>query len=163
RASATAHNLCLRCRNDPAQIAPGRGDWMQGGELSGEDKVLDLVSAIYDAALDANLWSGVLERIGDAVGGPHMLFGVYDPANGLSSMLSPRFDPEDFRILMDWAPRNPLLPLGIGRPAGDVFTIGDFISIDAFTRSDFYNEWWGPGGFDTEPLTTNLLVDGNAT
>jgi hypothetical protein len=29
---------------------------MPGGVLSGEDKVLDLVGAIYDAALDAQLW-----------------------------------------------------------------------------------------------------------
>ena len=29
---------------------------MSGGGLSGEDKVLELVGAIYDAALDAQLW-----------------------------------------------------------------------------------------------------------
>jgi hypothetical protein len=65
-----------------------------GGEVSGEDKVLGLVGDIYDAALDPNLWPVVLARIGDAVGGPHVLFGVYDPASGLSNLLSPRIDPD---------------------------------------------------------------------
>ena len=134
---------------------------MRAGELS-DDAVLDLVGAIYDAALDQGRWSQVLERIDDAVGG-RVLFGVYDPANGLSSLLSPRIDPARVQELLDWAPRNPLLPLGIGRPPGDVFTIGDFISREQFTSSDYYNEWWQPAGFDTEPLTTNLLVDQNAT
>jgi len=134
---------------------------MRAGELS-DDAVLDLVGAIYDAALDQGRWSQVLERIDDAVGG-RVLFGVYDPVNGLSSLLSPRIDPARVQELLDWAPRNPLLPLGIGRPPGEVFTIGDFISREQFTSSDYYNEWWQPAGFDTEPLTTNLLVDQNAT
>lgn len=134
---------------------------MRAGELS-DDAVLDLVGAIYDAALDQGRWPHVLARVDDAVGG-RVLFGVYDPANGLSSLLSPRIDPDRVQDLLDWAPRNPLLPLGVGRPPGEVFTIGDFISPEQFTRSDFYNEWWQPAGFDTAPLTTNLLVDQNAT
>ena len=107
-------------------------------------------------------WSRVLERVDDAVGG-QVLFGVYDPANGLSSLLSPRIDPARVQDLLGWAPRNPLLPLGAGRTPGEVFTIGDFISREQFTSSDFYKEWWQPAGFDIEPLTTNLLVDRNAT
>ncbi|MBC9881248.1 hypothetical protein G8O24_28360 [Bradyrhizobium sp. INPA01-394B] len=134
---------------------------MRTGGLS-DDAVLDLVGAIYDAALEQGRWSSVLERVDDAIGG-RVLFGVYDPANGLSSLLSPRIDPARVQDLLGWAPRNPLLPLGIGRTPGEVFTIGDFISREQFTSSDFYNEWWQPAGFDTEPLTTNLLVDHNAT
>lgn len=134
---------------------------MSAGELS-DDAVLDLVGAIYDAALDQGRWSQVLERVDDAVGG-RVLFGVYDPANGLSSLLSPRIDPDRVQELLGWAPRNPLLPLGVGRAPGEVFTIGDFISREQFTSTGFYNEWWQPAGFDTEPLTTNLLVDQNAT
>lgn len=124
--------------------------------------MLEIVGAIYDAALQQSRWAGVLERIDDAVGG-RLLFGVYDPANGLSSLLSPRIDPERVQNLLDWAPRNPLLPLGRDRAPGDVFTIGDFISREQFARSDFYNEWWEPAGFDAEPLTTNLLADHHAT
>ncbi|TYL80330.1 helix-turn-helix transcriptional regulator [Bradyrhizobium cytisi] len=126
------------------------------------ESVLDLIGAIYEVALDGSRWENVLTRIDDAIGG-RTLFGVFDPASGLSSLLSPRIDPDRVQELLGWAPRNPLLPLGIGRTPGEVFTIGDFITRDEFTRSDFYNEWWQPGGFDTEPLTTNLLVDHNAT
>jgi len=136
---------------------------MADSVLSGDDEIVDLVGAIYDAALDAALWPDVLNRIGDAVGGPEILFGVYDPATGLSNMLSPRIDPARIGSLMDWAPRNPLLPLGVGQAPGKVFTVGDFITSDQFTGTDFYNEWWHPAGYDTEPLTTNLLVDHGAT
>jgi DNA-binding CsgD family transcriptional regulator/GAF domain-containing protein len=136
---------------------------MRGSQPSGEDGVLELVGAIYEAALDASLWPDVLARIGDAIGGPHMLFGIYDPSTGLSNLLSPRIDPDRVAELSDWAPRNPLLPLGIGQPPGKVFTIGDFITRDEFTASAFCNDWWFPAGFDTEPLTTNLLTQHNAT
>jgi GAF domain-containing protein len=136
---------------------------MSGNELSGEDEVLDLVGAIYDAALDATRWPDILNRIGDAVGGPEVIFGVYDPTTGLSNLLAPRIDPALVASLMEWAPRNPLLPLGAGQAPGKVFTAGDFITRDAFTATDFYNEWWLPAGYDTEPLTTNLLVDHGAT
>ena len=137
---------------------------MANSVLSGDDmEVADLVGAIYHAALDAALWPDVLNRIGDAVGGPEILFGVYDPATGLSNMLAPRIDPALIGSLMDWAPRNPLLPLGIGQAPGKVFTVGDFITSDQFTATDFYNEWWHPAGYDIEPLTTNLLVDQGAT
>jgi DNA-binding CsgD family transcriptional regulator len=64
---------------------------------------------------------------------------------------------------LEWAPRNPLLPLGIGQAPGKVFTAGDFITRDQFTDTAFYQEWWLPAGYDTEPLTTNLLVDNGAT
>ena len=136
---------------------------MSGDELSGDDKVLDLVGSIYDAALDARLWPDVLDRIGDAVGGPEVIFGVYDPATGLSNLLAPRIDPVLVGSLMDWAPRNPLLPLGVGQAPGKVFTCGDFITQDEFTSTAFYQEWWRPAGYDTEPLTTNVLVDGAAS
>ncbi|MCP4616489.1 MAG: helix-turn-helix transcriptional regulator [Bradyrhizobium sp.] len=125
--------------------------------------MLGLVGDIYDAALDPNLWPVVLARIGDAVGGPHVLFGVYDQASGLSNLLSPRIDPDLMASLLTWAPYNPLLPLGIGQPPGKVFSIGDFITKDEFSASAFANEWWYAAGFDFEPLTTNLLVDHNAT
>jgi DNA-binding CsgD family transcriptional regulator/GAF domain-containing protein len=136
---------------------------MPGGELTVCDASVDLVGAIYDAALDAELWPDVLNRIGDAVGGPEVIFGVYDPSSGLSNLLAPRIDPALVNSLMDWAPRNPLLPLGIGLAPGRVFTIGDFITKDEFAGTDFYNEWWSPAGYDAEPLTTNLLVDDGAT
>jgi DNA-binding CsgD family transcriptional regulator len=136
---------------------------MLDGVPSGDDGVLDLVGAIYDAAVDAARWPEVLNRIGDAVGGPEVIFGVYDPTTGLSNLLAPRIDPVLVNCLPDWAPRNPLLPLGVGQRPGKVFTVGNFITAEQFTGTEFYNEWWLPAGYDTEPLTTNLLVEGDAT
>ena len=135
---------------------------MPDGERSGFDGVVDLIGAVYDAALDAELWPEVLNRIGDAVGGPEVIFGIYDPSTGLSNLLAPRIDPARLRKLMDWAPHNPLLPLGIDQAPGKIFTVGSFMPTAQFTSMDFYNEWWLPGGYNTEPLTTNLLVDNGA-
>ncbi|KRR08304.1 helix-turn-helix transcriptional regulator [Bradyrhizobium valentinum] len=136
---------------------------MSGGGLSGEDKVLDLVGSIYDAALDAQLWPGVLNRIGDAVGGPQVVFGFYDPANGIVSMHAPRTDPDILRSFDDWSPNIPALPCTGNYRPGEVFTGGDVISRDEFTSTAFYNELWGPGGFSADPLVTNLFADSAAS
>jgi DNA-binding CsgD family transcriptional regulator/PAS domain-containing protein len=138
---------------------------MSSGELSGDDKVLDLVAAIYDAALDATLWPNILNRIGDAVGGPHVMFAIYDPAIGLMNLLAPRIDPEIMRsdVVEHWVPRNPLLRPSACEPPGKVFTCANFIPLDEFAGTAFYQEWWRPAGFSTEPLVTNLFVDGAAS
>jgi DNA-binding CsgD family transcriptional regulator len=135
---------------------------MSVGGLSGEDKVLDLVGSIYDAALDAELWPDILNRIGDAVGGPQTVFGIYDPANGLVNMHAPRTDPDIMRSLVDWAPSNPSLPCIASYPPGKVFNGADVISPDESTGTAFYQDWWRPAGFSTEPLVTNLFADGAA-
>jgi len=136
---------------------------MSGDGLSGEDKVLDLVGSIYDAALDAQLWPGVLNRIGDAVGGPQVVFGFYDPANGIVSMHAPRTDPDILRSFDDWTPNIPALPCTGNYQPGEVFSGADVISRDDFTSTAFYNELWRPGGFSANPLVTNLFADSAAS
>lgn len=136
---------------------------MSGGGLSGEDKVLDLVGSIYDAALDAQLWPGVLNRIGDAVGGPQVVFGFYDPANGIVSMHAPRTDPDILRSFDDWTSNIPALPCTGNYRPGEVFTGADVISRDEFTSTAFYNELWRRGGFSADPLVTNLFADSAAS
>jgi DNA-binding CsgD family transcriptional regulator/GAF domain-containing protein len=136
---------------------------MSGDGLSGEDKVLDLVGSIYDAALDAQLWPGVLNRIGDAVGGPQVVFGFYDPANGVVSMHAPRTDPDILRSFDEWTPNIPALPCTGNYRPGEVFTGADVISRDEFTSTAFYNELWRPGGFSADPLVTNLFADSAAS
>ncbi len=136
---------------------------MSGGGLSGPDKVLDLVGTIYDAALDADLWPDILNRIGDAVGGPQTVFGIYDPANGLVNMHAPRTDPDVMRSLVDWAPSNPALPCIANHPPGKIFNGADVIPPNEFTGTAFYQDWWLPAGFSTEPLVTNLFADGAAS
>src|SRR3982074_1151166 len=111
---------------------------MSGGALSGEDKVLDLVGAIYNAALDVQLWPDILNRIGDAVGGPQVVFGIYDPPNGLVNMHAPRTDPDIMRSLVDWAPINPALPCIASHPPGKVFNGADVVAPDEFTGTACY-------------------------
>ena len=110
---------------------------MSGGGLSGNDKVLNLVGAIYDASLDTQLWPDILNKIGDAIGGPLIVFGIYDPAIGLVNMHAPRTDPEIMRSLVDWAATNPVLPCIASYPPGKVFNGADVISPDEFTGTRF--------------------------
>jgi DNA-binding CsgD family transcriptional regulator len=134
-----------------------------GSVLSGDDQVLDLVGTIYDAALNGKLWPDILNRIGDAIGGPHIVFGIYDPANGLVNVHAPRADPDIMRSLVDWAPTNAALPCIASHPPGRVFNGADIIPPDEFTRTAFYHGWWRPAGFSTEPLVTNLFAGGVAS
>jgi DNA-binding CsgD family transcriptional regulator len=135
---------------------------MAGGELSGDDKVHDLVATIYDAALDATRWPNLMNEIGDAVGGPLVMFGFYDAITGLTEIHAPRFDPDVVQGCVDWAPHNPLPGLSASEPPGKVFTCSDFVRLDEFTPTAYYQEWWRPAGLSLEPLTSNLLVDGSA-
>src|ERR1700738_3062669 len=136
---------------------------MSGGGLSGEDKVLDLVGSIYDAALDTQLWPDILNRIGDAVGGPQIVFGIYDPANGLVNMHAPRTDPDIMRSLVDWAPTNEALPCIASHPPGKVFNGADIIPPDEFTRTAFYQGWWRPAVSAPHPPAPTLLAGGAAS
>src|SRR5258708_12942888 len=136
---------------------------MSGGRLSGEELVLDLVGSIWDGGVGTEVWTDIVDRIGDAVGGPQGVFGIYDPPNGLVNMHAPRTDPDIMRSLVDWAPSNPSLPCIAAYPPGEVFNGADVISPDEFTRTAFYQGWWRPAGFSTEPLVTNLFADGAAS
>ena len=63
---------------------------MPRGLLSGEDKVLDLVGAIYDAALDAKLWPEVLNRIAQLLATAFLtqtIFGFWFPGRYLVAAL----------------------------------------------------------------------------
>jgi DNA-binding CsgD family transcriptional regulator len=124
-----------------------------------EDATLDLIGAIYDVALDATLWPDILNKIGDAVGAPRVMFGFYDGATGRSAIHAPRFDPETVRSCVEWDRDNPLPGLSAGRRPGSVFTISDFIAVEHFKATAFFREWWRPNGLSLEPLTTNLLTD----
>src|SRR6202171_2640045 len=136
---------------------------MAVGGLAGEDLVRDIVGDIYEAALDAQLWPGILNRIGDVVGGPVTVFGFYDPANGIANVHAPRSDPDVLRRFNDWIPNVPALPCIGNYPPGEIFTGSDVISPDDFASTAFYHEIWQPSGCSTMPLVTNLFADGAAS
>jgi DNA-binding CsgD family transcriptional regulator len=136
---------------------------MSVGGLSGEDLVLDLVGSIYDAALDAQRWPDTLMRIGDAVGGPVVVFGFYDPANGIMNMHAPRTDPAAVRRFLEWMPDVPTLPCTGDFAPGRVFCGADVISPEQFATTAFCNEVWQPLSCSTVPLVTNLFADDTAS
>jgi DNA-binding CsgD family transcriptional regulator len=122
-----------------------------------DERVLDLVSDIYEAALDATRWPAVLNSVGDAVGGPIVVYGLYDPASALAQIYAPRVDPEHVRRFDDWIGRAPAMPCIGNYAPGQVFSGSDVVIAEDFVRTDFYHECWLPAGLSTTPLVTNLL------
>jgi DNA-binding CsgD family transcriptional regulator len=106
----------------------------------------------------------VLNRIGDAVGRPRVTCVAYDQAANLAYMSAPRIDPDTVRVYVErWAALSPLRQHTRRVPPGKVFVPTDFMPLDEFTATAFFQEWWRPAGLGTEPLTTNLLVDGSVS
>ena len=63
--------------------------------------VLDLVSSIYDAAFDSDLWSATLLRITDLIGGAQVMMGVHDFERKSLRVVAPRMCPEHMKSYVE--------------------------------------------------------------
>lgn len=107
-----------------------------------------LISNIYDAALDATLWPGVMKQI-----------TRYLDASGASVISEDRvhfdarlyydygFDPKWTDLYIEkYVTLNPLPRIGIAYPIDEVFTQYDLIPAEEFQATKFYLEWVKPQG-----------------
>lgn len=107
-----------------------------------------LICSIYDAALDATIWPGVMERI-----------SRYLVASGASVISEDRvhfdarlyydygFDPKWTELYIEkYVALNPLPRIGIAYPVDQVFTQYDLIPAEEFKATKFYLEWVKPQG-----------------
>lgn len=115
--------------------------------VSKRGDVFGLISCIYDAALQPELWSGTLERISDAFKGSTLVvhFGKLDSPEGFSA--TARADPRLYELYMSGyltPDRNPgIAPLFSAQP-GAIIRREAVASDDEFRRSDFYNDIFRP-------------------
>lgn len=69
--------------------------------MRGERDLLDLISAIYEAAVDSTGWHGVLERIGDAVGHASVALVTTEDFDMLVDAWQVRHDPAYLRLRLE--------------------------------------------------------------
>ncbi len=109
---------------------------------------LTITGEIYDAALDPDLWRGVLKRISAFVGGPATALVSHDVAAQTN-----RFhfvwgdDPDYSRLYCEKYVRlNPLLPAMMMMKVGEVWSVSRIMPMSAFHGTRFYQEWVKPQG-----------------
>jgi DNA-binding CsgD family transcriptional regulator len=109
---------------------------------AGASDPLGLIGEIYDAALDASLWPGVLERLTDILRG--QVGVLMRPPAPLRSgaMVSVRADPEMQRLYVErYRDANPIARACAALPVATVRTDRMLVPLAQFHRSEFYNDF----------------------
>lgn len=118
------------------------------GTTHDDETLTQLIGHIYDAALDPALWTDVLAKIGEFVGGegggllskdtiskcgtPYYHFGV-DPRHvQLYAETHSKFDPVSTLPFFD---------------IGQIVSIPELVPYDEFRRERFFQEWMAPQGW----------------
>ncbi len=115
-----------------------------------EDQLCDIITEIYDTALDSALSSGVLARIRDFVGGRTCALVSKDPASGLGNIPHQvGLDPHFVRTYSDiYAPEDPMaLFMASNRslpPIGQVMSMWELVREDDYRQQRCYQEWFKP-------------------
>jgi DNA-binding CsgD family transcriptional regulator len=118
------------------------------GFVRNEEMLTHLIGLIYDAALDPTLWTNVLTRIGEFVGGqaggilskdtiskagtPHYHFGVDPHYVQIYAQTHSRFDPVSTLPLFD---------------VEQIVSIPEMEPYDEFRQGRFFQEWMRPQGW----------------
>jgi DNA-binding CsgD family transcriptional regulator/PAS domain-containing protein len=126
-------------------------------ELNEIEQFSELVESIYDAALDATLWSDALEGVcGFAQGCAANLFYQGAAPNDMIHFYAWGDDP-DYRQLSLKSMRrlNPLFPAALFLEVGKVHAVPDVMPIDEFRATRMYREWARPQGL-LDALHANL-------
>ena len=106
------------------------------------DTITDL---IYGAALDETLWPGVMNRLGDLVGGGGGVFVRKNITTGQGRAVFTRLDAASFGgYFGHYAQRNPLAAVLGPRAAGAMLIDWQSVPKPELMRSDYYNEFLAP-------------------
>jgi DNA-binding CsgD family transcriptional regulator len=110
------------------------------------DKLLAMVGAIYDAAIDDAGWTATLERLSDMLGGSPTVIISQDSTGCITFSNAVRSDPGCQGAYVDhFQFKDPTRPHSITAPAG-VYTVPMVVDKSAFLRSEFYNDFARPNG-----------------
>jgi DNA-binding CsgD family transcriptional regulator len=117
--------------------------------MSETEEALDLVGSIYDAALDASLWPGVVERTCRFVSAVSGALSSFDMVHrNLNVDVSYGYDPHYLKLLHDrYIHINPLMPFVMQSNIGDVLMPTDVMPYGELTDTVFWREWARPQGF----------------
>jgi DNA-binding CsgD family transcriptional regulator/PAS domain-containing protein len=121
----------------------------------------DLVALIYDAAIDRNRWSSVLERIADATASGGSALIMQDRTTGRGEGIFIRGDPVAYaEYFEEFAAINPLIDASEHLCSGAVTTDRDVLPRYHFVRSDYYRGFLVPNEMSSM-LSLTVLRDGD--
>lgn len=129
-------------------------------------RVSQLIGEIYDTAIDRALWPGLLEKTCEFVGGHSAALIVHEPARQSARFyVSWGCNPDYQRSYREtYAPMHSAAQLArIYVKIGEVAAHLDFISLEEFRRTRFYEEWARPQGhLDAVQTTVDKSAAGHA-
>lgn len=126
------------------------------------DAVMGIVDDIYEAALMGADWHGVLTGLADLAGVETAALVISDPRIGLSSVSTPRADPDIVeRYTRTWWQQDVTAAATCSAPVGVLTTLHD-TGRDVFFASAFYNDFWRISGLGAERAAMNVATDNGA-
>jgi DNA-binding CsgD family transcriptional regulator len=140
------------------RLKPARTRAVRSKTVTSETTALsNLIGDIYDAALDPQLWTRVLEGSCSFVGGFSAVLYWHDAATERSAILhSFNQNPHYLQLYFEkYLPMNPMFPAAIFMEPGLVHTSDDLVPREEFNKTRFYREWCKPQGI-VDALAANL-------
>jgi DNA-binding CsgD family transcriptional regulator/PAS domain-containing protein len=113
------------------------------------DQTLSLIGEIYDAALDPALWSDILGRARDFVGGSAAVLYLKDIGRKSASIHydDRGIDPDYKRLyLEEYVKYDPTTAAEVFATIGQPLATADLIPYDEFLQTRHYREWARPQG-----------------
>src|SRR3984893_6890014 len=127
--------------------------------MSPEQARIALIDSIYEAVLDNDRWSSVLESIADAIGTVQVAVASMNNKANIVAVIAPRIDPELVASWRDyWAFRDPFFARAILRPSGEIYTLDDLISREELAATPVFSAVWRPANCSLATAATNLVV-----
>lgn len=124
------------------------------------EKLLSMVADVYDAALDDSLWPATLGNVvalaGGQSGGLVRTGAAGEPVISHAVGVDPAFIQSYIETYEPFDPSRGVLHA----PVGQIQTIRDWIDVDEFRTTMFYNEWTRPQGLED---AANVLLDKSST
>jgi DNA-binding CsgD family transcriptional regulator len=118
------------------------------GKMIDQDELSPFIGEIYDAALDASLWSSVLAKAASFIGGSSAALFSKDAASGAGNIYHEfGTDPHYRQIYFEKYVK--LDPATTGHFFAEVeqpISVTDLMSYDEFLETRFYREWVQPQG-----------------
>ncbi|HUB64160.1 MAG TPA: hypothetical protein VL996_06865 [Methylocella sp.] len=128
--------------------------------MGAKKELFALIDLIYEAALDNQLWPGVLVKLADAMGAAQVAMPSMDRRANVVATIAPRFDPDLLASWKTyWAFRDPVLARALLRPAGGIYTLGSLMPPEEFARTPVFNELWRPAEYSLATVGANLLAN----
>ncbi len=122
------------------------------------DNLHTLIGGIYDAAMDADQWSGFLEILGETFNAGPSMFLIQNLSSGeVPVMTGVRFDPGFIdSYVAYYASVNVWTQREEAAPAGTVVTDQMLATDEELVGSEFYNDWLAPQ--DTRHALGSVLI-----